>query len=501
MKYFILFGDHNFPLEYFLPYKDHHFILIESRDLQEKYFYHKLRIAYLFSTQRHTAWLLKENDFQFTHLKITDRSELTTYIDRLDSVLKNKHITAVQSFFKEDHFFRKQIETYFFDKKIAYQSIVSPLFINPLEDFKQYLSETKKPFLKTFYELSRKKYRILVDKKLKPVGDKWSFDEDNRKPYKGDPALPPTFSAPFDEIDRQAIEDVLAFFPTHPGSNQFDELKSAFIFPRTRAMALKALDHFLKYKLYHFGTYEDAITSTDPFLFHSLLSPLLNVGLLLPTEVIKSTLKYSEKNSQHLPSTEGFIRQILGWREFVRGLYHFKYQDDVKVNFFQHQRDFNQRWYDANTGIVPLDRALKKLNQYAYTHHIERLMLVSNIMLLLGIHPKRVHYFFSQMYIDSMDWVMAANVYGMGQFSDGGLFATKPYICGSNYILKMSDEKKGDWCEDMDALYWNFIITHYTFFKSQPRLSMMAAMVDKMDPQKKEKITLRACKIITELTQ
>lgn len=247
-----------------------------------------------------------------------------------------------------------------------------------------------------------------------------------------------------------------------------------------------------------FGPYEDAIEEKSPFLFHSVLSPLLNCGLITPHELIDEALLAA--NRIPINSLEGFIRQVIGWREFVRGVYKKFSEKEEDSNFFKHHRNFTSDWYNGTTGIIPLDHVIKKAWRYGYCHHIERLMMLSNIMLLSELCPREVHRWFMEMFIDSADWVMGPNVFGMGQFSDGGLFTTKPYICGSNYILKMSSFKKDDWCDVLHGLYWRFIDKHRDFFNSQKRLSMMPTMLDRIDVQRKKYLFSRANQFIDAFT-
>jgi deoxyribodipyrimidine photolyase-related protein len=178
----------------------------------------------------------------------------------------------------------------------------------------------------------------------------------------------------------------------------------------------------------------------------------------------------------------------MGWREFVRGIYQNFSEEQDKRNFFNHQRKLTHHWYDGTTGLPPVDDAIKKAQKYGYCHHIERLMILSNVMLLSELHPHEVHKWFMEMFIDSADWVMGPNVYGMGQFSDGGIFATKPYISGSNYILKMSDYKKGEWSEVWDGLFWRFIGKNKVFLSKNPRLNMMVKTLEKMEANKKKRL-------------
>jgi deoxyribodipyrimidine photolyase-related protein len=219
-----------------------------------------------------------------------------------------------------------------------------------------------------------------------------------------------------------------------------------------------------------------------------MLSPLINLGLLTPEQIVSETLAYAKTNKVKLNCLEGYLRQIIGWREFMRGIYQ-NYESKLEnTNFFKHNKKLTKSWYEGSTGIDPLDHTIKNCIQYGWSHHIERLMVVANIMNLSGIDPKSVYRWFMEMYVDSSDWVMAPNVYGMGLFSDGGIFATKPYICASSYLLKMSDFKRGDWCDTLDGLYWQFIEKNKIFFGKNYRLSMMVKILEKMDKDKKKRI-------------
>ena len=208
-----------------------------------------------------------------------------------------------------------------------------------------------------------------------------------------------------------------------------------------------------------FGPYEDAIKNGEHFINHSVLSMVLNLGILTPDIVIEKLINYAENNSIPINSLEGIIRQIIGWREFIRGIYQNFSERMETENYWDHDRKLTIDWYEGTTGIDPLDDAIKGAHKYGYTHHINRLMVLSNIMNMSRIKPQEIYRWFMEMFVDSSDWVMVPNVYGMGLFSDGGIFATKPYICGSSYFMKMMDFKKGEWCNTMDGLYWRFILS------------------------------------------
>jgi deoxyribodipyrimidine photolyase-related protein len=284
------------------------------------------------------------------------------------------------------------------------------------------------------------------------------------------------------------------YFNKHPGN-----LENIW-FPVNRKGAEKQLEDFLKNKFTNFGIYEDAMLEGKNFLFHSCISALLNIGLLDPETVIKKTMKFASDNNIPINSLEGFIRQIIGWREFIRGIYHEEGKFQIKQNYWNHEKKLTKSWYEGTTGIDPLDDCIKTTLNDGYIHHIPRLMVISNIMNLAGIAPKEIYKWFMEMYIDSSDWVMVPNVFGMATYADGGLMSTKPYTCGSNYILKMSNYKKGDWCDVLDGLYWKFTEENRTFYENNPRLALLTRSLDKMNPERKQHIFNQAEMFIKQNT-
>ena len=377
----------------------------------------------------------------------------------------------------EDKFFEKQLLDNLKELKLNY--IKSPMFLSSRDDFKTYLNQVKKPFMANFYKKQRVDHNILVDSNNKPVGGKWSFDDENRKKLPKEIDLPEKFTFKETQHTKDLKEIVEKMFSHHPGNTK------SFWTCTNRKDTESYLDYFLDKKIENFGDYEDAVDQRDNILFHSALSPQINLGLLTPEEIIS---KIKSKTISKINSHEGYIRQLIGWREFIRGIYQNFDEKLEKSNFFNHKKVMKETWYTATTGLVPLDYSINNALEYGWTHHIERLMILCNIMNLSEINPKEVYKWFMEMFIDSSDWVMSPNVYGMGLFSDGGIFATKPYICGSSYFLKMMHFKKGSWCDIMDGLYWRFIDKHKDFFLSNPRLSMMVRILEKMNEERKNKI-------------
>ena len=365
------------------------------------------------------------------------------------------------------------------------------MFFLSQEDLKEYGDNNKNLRMVSFYQMMRKKLNLLIDENEKPTGGKWSFDELNRKRLPKEIKIPATtfFNKSENIDDVKLIVD--EYFSGHPGDNK------NFWAPTNRKQALNLLKEFIEIKFKNFGDFEDAVDIDENFLFHSCLSSSLNLGLITPKDVIEEV-----KKSKDIPlnSLEGFIRQIIGWREFIRLVYFLKGDLQENSNYWKHDRKLKDCWYDGTTNIKPLDDTIKKCLKYGYVHHIPRLMILSNIMNLCKISPKEIYRWFMEMFVDSSDWVMVPNVYGMGTYADGGIFSTKPYICGSNYILKMSNYKKDKWCDVMDGLYWSFIDNNKSFFSKNPRLNMMVRTLERMNVERKKIIFEKADEFIENVT-
>ncbi len=499
-KFFLVLGNQLFdprifrekikgPIEFFMK---------EDNELATHYKYHKHKIIFFFSAMRKYRLELESHHYLVHYEEYTDKGE-KNFAESLNDWFQSKKIKEIHFFEIEDKFFEKKIIDLCANKNIKTVIHSSWMFLTSRDDFKKYLSSTKKPFMKTFYESQRKRFNLLVDKQGKPFGGQWSFDEENRKSLPKDFKEVSLIKFHQDQIDQVVIDLVEKRFPDHPGRG------SDFWLPTDRVTAQEWLSHFIEKKLKNFGPYEDALSDQFEFINHSVLTPFLNVGLITPRKVIYETIrafKESKERSLFLPlnSVEGFVRQIIGWREFVRGIYQNFSEQQEKSNFFNHQKKLTPHWYQGNTGIAPLDDVIKKTLKRGYAHHIERLMVVGSLMLLLEIHPEEVHRWFMEMFIDSSDWVMGPNVFGMAIFSDGGIFATKPYFCGSNYYRKMGPYKKGDWQLGVDGLYWGFIDKNRDYFLKNHRLSMMVKTFDKMEESKKKSLKKEADLLRKKLT-
>lgn len=337
----------------------------------------------------------------------------------------------------------------------------------------------------SFYIKQRKRFNILINDG-KPVGGKWSFDAENRQKLSKTQPLP----VPPQENKNPYVAEATAYvesrFPNNYGATK------PFIFPITHSESRQSLDDFLRHRFALFGPYQDAISQNNSFLFHSLLSPLINAGLITPDEVVNKAIQYAEEHQVPLNCLEGFIRQILGWREFVRGVYRVMGGKERTRNFWGHHRKLPESFWKGTTGIPPVDQVISGVLKTGYAHHIERLMVMANFMLLCEIDPDEMYRWFMELFIDAYDWVMVPNVYGMGAYADGGMITTKPYISGANYILKMSDFKKGEWVDIWNSLYWNFVDKHREVFANNARSPFIITMLDKMDPVVREQHQNRA---------
>ena len=364
---------------------------------------------------------------------------------------------------------------------VACDYLSTPQFINSPRENIEYRAGKKRWFMADFYKFQRRRLDILMDGD-EPVGGKWSFDEDNRKkvPKKLLDEVPALLKIKHDAIDAEASDYIEKRFSKNPGSIE------QLYYPTTHADAAKWLKHFLKHRFQNFGVYEDAIVQGESWLWHSVLTPALNIGLLTPDQIIREAIAVAKKNDVPLNSLEGFVRQIIGWREFIRATYQDHGVQMRTTNHWQHQRQIPDSFYDGSTGMLPIDDTIQRILKTGYCHHIERLMVLGGFMFLCEFDPDEIYRWFMEMFIDSYDWVMVPNAYSMSQHADGGLITTKPYFSGSSYIRKMSHYKKEPWCEVWDGLYWRWIWNHREELSNNPRWAMMCSMANRMDEAKRK---------------
>jgi len=410
-------------------------------------------------------------------------------IDKINEINKHNKVTKIYIYDPVDFEIEKEIKGFCTKNKIELETIATPLFLLTKDDLEEYKKITKKPYFNhTFYVWIRNKTGILMDKNQKPIGGSYSYDTKNRLEFEKN-YVEPKLKLYSNQFIKKAEQLVKKKYKNNPGEI------TPFL-PVTHSEAYKHFNNFLKYKFNNFGPYEDAFRSDVLIGYHSCISALLNVGLLDVKKVVELTLDYYKVHKVKLESVEGFLRQIISWREYSRMLYIYEHKKFIKDNFFKHQRKINKNWFEGSTGMPPVDNVIKKINVLSYAHHIERLMILANFALLTKIKPKEIYnWFISFVSIDAYEWVMEPNVYGMGIHSVGTLMMNRPYFSSSNYLYKMGQNKvkskiklgkeEYDWDEVWDALYYNFINSNKLYLK---KIYSTAASVANLNKKSLEEI-------------
>ncbi len=482
----ILLGNMLFPDHGRLPFQQMPVFMAEDEGLCTHFKFHKHKLILILAAMRHHRDALREKGATVEYRELQQQGESQPYEEKLWQAIQKYGTSELHTYVIEDYGMRDRLQSFCATHNLKLITYDSPLFLTTHDQFQDYRSRYKRLFMGDFYKIQRRRLGILVDKAGEPEGGQWSYDDQNRKPLPKKIEVPQvTFPTQTQHV--KAVGALVeAKFPDHPGQS------ANFWLPVTHQDALAWLYQFLTERFVHFGLYEDALSTKDPFVFHSVISPMLNLGILTPQEVIQAALDYATNHEIPLNSLEGFIRQIIGWREYIRGVYHAISPTQRQQNVLKHTRQLTADWYNGTTGLDPVDQVIKRVQQRGWAHHIERLMVMSNAMLLAEVHPDAVFRWFMELFVDSADWVMVPNVYGMGQFADGGQMMTKPYMSGSNYLNKMGDYAKGDWCEVWDGLYWRFVDRKKDMLKRNPRLSMMVKTLEKMDSGRRLKIFAKA---------
>ena len=493
-KFFVILGNQLFDPKILKKNNCNEVFMAEDYELCTYIKHHKLKLFLFLTAMREYRDELKNKSISVNYFELSNRKVNENYVDFLIKFLKDKKISEINIFEIEDKGFENQFLKVLTEVGVEVNIIESPMFLFKRNDFVSMAKGKKVYRMSSFYQKARKTLKILMDENDKPIGGKWSFDEENRKKIPKNVTPPEMIAFKESKYSAEVKNLINSNFNDHPGN-----LENIW-FPVDRAGAQKQLDNFLKIRFENFGIYEDAMLENKNFLFHSCISPFLNIGLLTPHKVIDKTLQFAEKNNIPMNSVEGFVRQIIGWREFIRGIYHEEGEVQINSNYWKHTKKLTQSWYDGTTGIDPLDDCIKTTLKDGYIHHIPRLMVISNVMNLCGIDPREIYKWFMEMYIDSSDWVMVPNVFGMATYADGGMMSTKPYTCGSNYILKMSNYKKGDWCDTLDGLYWKFTEKNRKFYENNPRLSLLVRSLDRLELSRKKNIFTKAENFIKQNT-
>ena len=453
-------------------------IMIEAYDICSKLNYHKHKLVLVLAAMRNYRDYMLSLGKNVSYIKLNDG---ITFNQSLEKILTQHSISKLKWMETSDSPPQKMLIALCAKRNISHDISPNMQFITSSSSFREWYGTQKKPLMESFYRWQRKRTGILMNDG-KPEGGKWNYDSENQKslPRTGI-VIPSLLSHSDDKNTQDVIKLVEKIFTTNPGDG------SKFWLPTDFRMSDKWLDDFIDSKLMHFGAYEDASRANEAFLFHSVLSPLLNIGLLSPDVVIKRALVAYQNGHVPLNSVEGFVRQIIGWREYMHGMY-VEMPELMDANYFGFTKPLESWWYDQSFEQqqlpIPVKSVLRTVHKYGYNHHIERLMVLGNWFLLNEYNPKSVYEWFSSMYVDAYEWVMVPNVQGMSQYADGGIIATKPYISGGNYLQKM-----GSWWpsledakdSDYNKLYWVFLIKHREKLKHNFRMGMVLKLAEKME--------------------
>ena len=471
--------------------KDRPIYLVEECLFFLQYNFHQQKLILHRSGMKFYEAFLKEKNYQVDYIETSDERN---DVRELISFLAKQNIDQIHIAEVADNWLMKRIFSSCKKEHIELVVHPSPSFLNTMDDVAGYFSKKKTYFQTDFYIQQRKHRNILIEKDGKPKGGKWTFDADNRLKFPKKEVAPAVHFPKENKYVADAKKYVQEHFPNNYGSAD-----APHFFATTFEESKEWLADFLTTRFEKFGVYEDAIVAHENILHHSVLTPMLNTGLLTPGQVLDAVLEHAAKHTIPLNSLEGFIRQIIGWREFIRIVYEREGSKQRTTNYWTFTRKIPQSFWTGTTGIAPIDITIQKVLQTGYCHHIERLMVLGNFMLLCEFDPNEVYRWFMEMFIDAYDWVMVPNVYGMTQFADGGLMTTKPYISGSNYLMKMSDYEKGEWQPVWDGLFWRFMHVHRQFFLQNPRLGMLVGTFDKMQEEKRNSHMATAEKYLSTL--
>ena len=463
-------------------------IFVESRQWAQQRPYHQQKLVLVWSAMRHFAAELRQAGWPVTY-DIEAEFELP-----LQRWVQAHNITELRVMTPGDRPFATLISR--LDLPCDITLLPNNHFLWSDDDFSHWAEGRKSLLMEYFYREGRKRFEVLMDGRT-PTGGEWNYDKQNRKPPKT--GLNPPDALWFEPDDM--TQEVMTWVETEQISS-YGQLQP-FRWGVTRQQALQVLEHFIVHRLPTFGPYQDAMVTGETTLWHALLSPYLNLGLLQPMEVIEAAEQAYHDQNLDLNSVEGFIRQVLGWREYMRGLYAYVDDDYPQRNWFDHDQPLPQFFWDADqTDMNCLHQTLKQTEELAYAHHIQRLMILSNFALIAGFSPQEVESWFHAAFIDAYDWVMQTNVIGMGLFADGGVLASKPYAASANYIHKMSDycrscaydrnDRTGDRACPFNFFYWDFLDRHRDKLQSQGRMNFILKNLDKMPPQDLQQIRQNA---------
>jgi deoxyribodipyrimidine photolyase-related protein len=483
--------------------KDCVIVMAEVLDENTHVWSTRMRSAVFLSAMRHFAKTLGSKGWTVRYFSLTEH-DYKNLADVWRACIKEYKPTTIRACECGDWRVEQSLQMTATAAKLSLQLLDDNHFLVSRADFARWAGKNKQLRMELFYRFMRKKTGVLMQGE-EPEGGQWNFDEDNRKSFGAvgpkDIPEPPQFKP--DKITQEVIADLAKTLPKQPGSN------AAFNWAVTREQGLQALDSFIDQRFARFGPTQDAMWTDQPFLFHSLLSVALNLKLISPAEVIAKAEQAYKKKKVDLPSAEGFIRQILGWREFMRGVYWLDMPGMKEANHFGYDRALPKWYWTGDTHMQCMKQAINQTLEHGYAHHIQRLMITGNFALLAGIEPSQVCDWYLAVYVDAVEWVELPNTAGMALYANGGRFTTKPYVASGAYVKRMSNYCKGcrydpairsgEQACPMTTLYWDFLARHADELNRNPRAALMMKNLDKIEPQPLKELRAHAKKILNDL--
>lgn len=473
------------------------YVLMEIRSETDYATHHIQKVAGFFAAMRHFAQELQRAGHNIIYIRMPDEGNLQAFDKNIAALIQQQHFTRFQYQLPDEYRVDAHLKVFCASLSIETNAADSEHFFTTRAELADFFKGKKVLLMERFYQAMRKKHRILMDGDM-PVGGEWNYDKENRKKLPAGHRCSPPLA--FQNDVSGIVEEIRQANVRTMGSIDARQ----FVWPINREQSEALLAHFVDVCLPLFGTYEDAMTPNEWSLYHSRLSFSMNVKMLSPREVIDKAIEAwrSRPHEIGINQLEGFVRQILGWREYMRGIYWMKMPEFGKMNFFSHKEKLPQWYWTGNTKMRCLSHSIRQSLQYAYAHHIQRLMVTGNFALLAGVHPDEVDEWYLGIYIDALEWVEITNTRGMSQFADGGIVATKPYVSSAGYIDKMSHYcgscyykkalKTGDRACPFNSLYWHFYNRHEALLGKNNRIGMMYNVWHRMDASEKAAILEQA---------
>ncbi len=467
------------------------YVLMEIRSETDYAQHHIQKVIGFFAAMRNFAKALKQQSHNVIYIHLNDENNFQSFDKNCDLLISTHKFTKFEYLLPDEYRLDELLKEFTRKLNIAFSINDTEHFYSTRNELKDLFGGKKMYLMETFYRHMRKKHNVLIVDGDKPANGKWNFDEDNRQklPKAHKPISPLAFSNDLSEIEMEIVKAQIKTIGKVDSSN--------FLWPINRAQSLELLDFFTENCLQFFGTFQDAMAPNEWSIYHSRLSFSMNIKLLSPKEVVDKAIEAYTKSQNEIEfhQLEGFVRQIIGWREYMRGIYWLKMPDYASLNYFEQKEALPTWFWTGKTKMNCLKNAIHQSLEFAYAHHIQRLMITGNFALLVGVHPDEVDAWYLGIYIDAIEWVEITNTRGMSQFADGGIVGTKPYVSSASYINKMSSyctgcyydksKKTGDKACPFNSLYWNFYSKHESKLSKNPRIGMMYNVWRKMQPNEK----------------